>query len=194
MVPGPPARLPWARVYPLKTPLAFSLALLLGLASGSTEAAVARRGSSASAPKKKAPRAGKRAPSAKASPAPVEAEAPVVEPQASAPVAPAEPAPVAVTPAPVPEAPAPAPLEGRVLAPLLADAPRVDDTRLLPSPPPDSPARGATRHDVLSVVKKPWFWVAVGGVAAATTAGILLASQPDKPPLGVRLGNPGAGW
>ncbi|HYO70457.1 MAG TPA: hypothetical protein VEU33_30690 [Archangium sp.] len=43
------------------------------------------------------------------------------------------------------------------------------------------------------VMKKPWFWAAVGGVAAATTAGILLASQPQKP-LGVRLGNFGAGW
>jgi len=174
-------------VYPLKTPLAFSLALLLGLASGSTGAAPARRGASASAPKKKAPRAPKRAPSPKASPAPVEAAAPVVETPAPAPVAPAEPAPVPVTPAP-------APLGSRVTAPLQADAPRVDDTRLLPSPPPASLAGGATRPDVSSVVKKPWFWVAVGGVAAATTAGILLASQPDKPPLGVRLGNPGAGW
>ncbi|HEX8435660.1 MAG TPA: hypothetical protein VF697_11190, partial [Archangium sp.] len=45
-----------------------------------------------------------------------------------------------------------------------------------------------------AVVKKPWFWAAVGGVAAATTASLLLASQPNKPPLGVRLGNPGAGW
>ncbi|WP_170205822.1 PEGA domain-containing protein [Archangium gephyra] len=44
-----------------------------------------------------------------------------------------------------------------------------------------------------AVMKKPWFWAAVGGVAAATTAGILLASQPNKP-LGARLGNFGAGW
>ncbi|HEX5748445.1 MAG TPA: PEGA domain-containing protein [Archangium sp.] len=44
-----------------------------------------------------------------------------------------------------------------------------------------------------AVMKKPWFWAAVGGVAAATTAGILLASQPQKP-LGARLGNFGAGW
>ncbi|WNG59602.1 PEGA domain-containing protein [Archangium gephyra] len=44
-----------------------------------------------------------------------------------------------------------------------------------------------------AVMKKPWFWAAVGGVAAATTAGILLASQPQKP-LGIRLGNFGAGW
>ncbi|WP_158501904.1 PEGA domain-containing protein [Vitiosangium sp. GDMCC 1.1324] len=45
-----------------------------------------------------------------------------------------------------------------------------------------------------AVVKKPWFWAAVGGVAVATTASILLATQPQKPPLGIRLGNPGAGW
>ncbi|WNG35243.1 PEGA domain-containing protein [Archangium violaceum] len=44
-----------------------------------------------------------------------------------------------------------------------------------------------------AVVKKPWFWAAVGGVAVATTAGILLATQPNKP-LGIRIGNPGAGW
>ena len=43
------------------------------------------------------------------------------------------------------------------------------------------------------MVKQPWFWATVGGVAVATTAGILLASQPQKP-LGVRLGNFGSGW
>jgi hypothetical protein len=59
--------------------------------------------------------------------------------------------------------------------------------KLVPAPSPLPLALPA-------VVKKPWFWAAVGGVAAATTAGILLASQPNKPPLGVRLGNPGAGW
>ncbi len=59
--------------------------------------------------------------------------------------------------------------------------------KLVPSPSPLPLALPA-------VVKKPWFWAAVGGVAAATTASILLASQPNKPPLGVRLGNPGAGW
>jgi hypothetical protein len=46
-----------------------------------------------------------------------------------------------------------------------------------------------------TVLKKPWFWAAVGGVAAATTAGFLLATQErPKPLLGGRLGNPGAGW
>ena len=161
---------------PLKTPLAFSLALLLGLASGSTEAAEARRGASTSAPKsKKAPRARKRPPAPKPPPAPT--EVPSLE-EAPAPVAPAEPVPGPATPPPVTQ----------------ADAPRVDDTRLLPPPPPGSLARGETRPTVLSVVKKPWFWAAVGGVAVATTAGILLASQPSRPPLGVRLGNPGAGW
>ncbi|WP_375766600.1 PEGA domain-containing protein [Archangium gephyra] len=44
-----------------------------------------------------------------------------------------------------------------------------------------------------ALVKKPWFWAAVGGVAVATTAGILMASQPQKP-LGVRLGSFGSGW
>ncbi|QRO00478.1 PEGA domain-containing protein [Archangium violaceum] len=44
------------------------------------------------------------------------------------------------------------------------------------------------------VVKKPWFWATVGGVAAATTASILLATQPQPKLLGPRLGNPGAGW
>jgi hypothetical protein len=44
-----------------------------------------------------------------------------------------------------------------------------------------------------AVMKKPWFWATVGGVAVATTAGILLASQPQKP-LGARLGSFGAGW
>ena len=44
-----------------------------------------------------------------------------------------------------------------------------------------------------AMVKQPWFWATVGGVAVATTAGILLASQPQKP-LGVRLGNFGSGW
>ncbi len=198
MVPEPPARVPWSRVLPLKTPLAFSLALLLGLASGSTEAAEARRGASTSAPKsKKAPRARKRTPSPKPSPAPTEAPAPEQAPveartQAPAPVAPAEPVPVPATPPPV--TPAPAPPASRVTAASPADAPRVDDTRLLPPPPPASLARGETRPTVLSVVKKPWFWAAVGGVAVATTAGFLLASQPSRPPLGVRLGNPGAGW
>ncbi|OJH39771.1 hypothetical protein BON30_18025 [Cystobacter ferrugineus] len=47
--------------------------------------------------------------------------------------------------------------------------------------------------EVVAVVKKPWFWAAVGGVAVATTAGILLANQGSKP-LGARLGNFGAGW
>ncbi|WNG15550.1 PEGA domain-containing protein [Cystobacter fuscus] len=47
--------------------------------------------------------------------------------------------------------------------------------------------------EVVAVVKKPWFWAAVGGVAVATTAGILLANQGGKP-LGARLGNFGAGW
>jgi hypothetical protein len=46
---------------------------------------------------------------------------------------------------------------------------------------------------VAEVVKKPWFWAAVGGVAVATTAGILLANQGSRP-LGARLGNFGAGW
>ena len=175
---------------PLKTPLAFSLALLLGLASGSTEAAEARRGASSSAPKsKKAPRARKRAPSPKPPPAPT--EAPALE-QAPAPVAPAETVPGPATPPPVTLAPAPP--ASRATGASQADAPRVDDTRLLPPPPPGSLARGETRPTVLSVVKKPWFWAAVGGVAVATTAGILLASQPSRPPLGVRLGNPGAGW
>ncbi|WP_257458643.1 PEGA domain-containing protein [Archangium lipolyticum] len=45
-----------------------------------------------------------------------------------------------------------------------------------------------------AVVKKPWFWATVGGVAAATTASILLATQPQPKLLGPRLGNPGAGW
>jgi hypothetical protein len=45
-----------------------------------------------------------------------------------------------------------------------------------------------------AVMKKPWFWATVGGVAAATTAGILLATQPQHKLLGIRLGNPGAGW
>lgn len=45
-----------------------------------------------------------------------------------------------------------------------------------------------------AVVKKPWFWAAVGGVAVAATAGVLLATQPNSPSLGARLGNPGAGW
>ena len=44
------------------------------------------------------------------------------------------------------------------------------------------------------VMKKPWFWAAVGGVAVATTAGILLATQQPGRPLGDRLGNFGAGW
>ncbi|HSP78176.1 MAG TPA: hypothetical protein VLQ93_06585 [Myxococcaceae bacterium] len=47
------------------------------------------------------------------------------------------------------------------------------------------------------VARKPWFWAAVGGVAVATTAGILLATQSgSRPPplLGDRLGTPGAGW
>ncbi|WP_095976197.1 PEGA domain-containing protein [Melittangium boletus] len=44
-----------------------------------------------------------------------------------------------------------------------------------------------------TAVKKPWFWAAVGGVAVATTAGILLATQGPRP-LGPRLGNFGAGW
>ena len=44
-----------------------------------------------------------------------------------------------------------------------------------------------------TAVKKPWFWAAVGGVAVATTAGILLATQGPRP-LGARLGNFGAGW
>ncbi|HEX8433677.1 PEGA domain-containing protein, partial [Archangium sp.] len=88
---------------PLKTPLALSLALVLSMASGPTEAAP-RRGSSASARKaKKAPRAEQKVPAPKAAaPAPAEAprEAPV-EPQASAPAAPAEP-----TPPPQPPPPA----------------------------------------------------------------------------------------
>lgn len=44
-----------------------------------------------------------------------------------------------------------------------------------------------------AVMKQPWFWATVGGVAVATTASILLASQPQRP-LGVRLGNFGSGW
>jgi len=47
------------------------------------------------------------------------------------------------------------------------------------------------------VARKPWFWAAVGGVAVATTAGILLATQSGSSPpplLGDRMGNPGAGW
>ncbi len=44
------------------------------------------------------------------------------------------------------------------------------------------------------VMQKPWFWAAVGGVAAATTAGVLLATQGPGRPLGSRLGNFGAGW
>lgn len=47
--------------------------------------------------------------------------------------------------------------------------------------------------EVVAVVKKPWFWAAVGGVAVATTAGIVLAQQGSRP-LGPRLGNFGAGW
>ncbi|MBM7114726.1 PEGA domain-containing protein [Archangium primigenium] len=46
---------------------------------------------------------------------------------------------------------------------------------------------------LVATVKKPWFWAAVGGVAVATTAGILLANQGPRP-LGPRLGNFGAGW
>jgi hypothetical protein len=46
------------------------------------------------------------------------------------------------------------------------------------------------------VLQKPWFWGVVGGVAVATTAGVLLATQPlgSKPPLGPRIGMPGTGW
>ena len=46
------------------------------------------------------------------------------------------------------------------------------------------------------VVQKPWFWGVVGGVAVATTAGVLLATQPigSKPLLGPRIGMPGTGW
>jgi hypothetical protein len=46
------------------------------------------------------------------------------------------------------------------------------------------------------MVKKPWFWATVGGVAVATTAGILMATQGNSRPqlMGARLGNPGAGW
>ena len=44
------------------------------------------------------------------------------------------------------------------------------------------------------VMQKPWFWATVGGVAVATTAGVLLATQPPGRPLSSRLGNFGAGW
>ncbi|MFY0569471.1 PEGA domain-containing protein [Archangium lansingense] len=44
-----------------------------------------------------------------------------------------------------------------------------------------------------ALMKKPWFWATVSGVVVATTASILLASQPQRP-LGVRLGNFGSGW
>jgi hypothetical protein len=56
------------------------------------------------------------------------------------------------------------------------------------------PASSALPIALPAVVKKPWFWATVGGVAAATTAGILLATQPPPKLLGARLGNPGAGW
>lgn len=60
--------------------------------------------------------------------------------------------------------------------------------KLVPSP--------STPFVMPEVMQKPWFWGVVGGVAVATTAGVLLATQPlgSKPLLGPRLGMPGTGW
>lgn len=56
------------------------------------------------------------------------------------------------------------------------------------------PVPGQGPIELPPVMKKPWFWAAVGGVAVATTAGILLATQQQPGRLGDRLGNFGAGW
>ena len=55
------------------------------------------------------------------------------------------------------------------------------------------PLPGSGPLSLPPVMKKPWFWAAVGGVAVATTAGVLLATQSNGP-VGTRLGNFGTGW
>lgn len=55
----------------------------------------------------------------------------------------------------------------------------------MPTPPLSIPA----------LARKPWFWAAVGGVAAAATAGVLIATQPPqrRNPIGDIIGVPGMG-
>lgn len=56
----------------------------------------------------------------------------------------------------------------------------------MPQPPLSLPA----------LARRPWFWAAVGGVAAAATAGVLLATQPPqkRSPIGDVIGLPGVGF
>jgi tetratricopeptide (TPR) repeat protein len=84
--------------------------------------------------------------------------------------APAEPAARAPTPVP---APLPA-------ASLNAPPPRTDQTTALVEPPAP-PANGGD-EDRPSLVRRPWFWVAVGAVVVGGTVAILLGTHKDTYP------------
>jgi hypothetical protein len=93
----------------------------------------------------------------------------------------AEPAQPPVAPAP-PAPPAPAPYAA-VDQPVTPAPPPPPPTSQPPDPAPTLVTQAAPPRDDDSIVKRPWFWVAVGGavVAAGVVSFLLLRPEPSDP-------------